>query len=383
MQKINTGLHKPVIFLNGTKYKLDKAYTFINGQKYEVWGEGGVQVDFISSTNINGTVFTVGEDWAAASSSSNILRLDISNLNNPTQIQSVNWGNVVQHNSFLSSSSNSVFFTTLNSHTHHKLLVTPTGSISVDKTLTSSSDATIIRGFTNDYVFGTKSLSQYVTNQTGHGTGRFVHYGDNYYWNTSLRYSTGAYPSPQSYYISGGLQLDANNIVANILNNGFNKAAYSGLTKIRDNYLEAAGLLDGNIICGLKSGTGSLGSAYHNAFVLTDKISFAELAVFPTDYDTVRCKHIFLGKIGTYYYVLRLPAYMGQTEEVKLFVLNEADLSVAYEKVLPNDPFDENSGALTFWQNSNVFPQISNTGFLSLAGLSSAGIRFARFSALI
>lgn len=394
MSKIDTGLHKPVTFINGTKYKLDKAYTFVNGVKQEIWGEIGVQVDFISSTGVlgGGIVFAIGENWANASASGNVFKLDISNLSNPTLTQSVAWGNVIEHNGFLSTANNLIFHTTLNTSSHNRLSLSENGSLSVIKNLTSSYAATgdvttSTRGFTENYVFNTSQLVQYVSPQIGSGTGRLITYGTKYYWNTEQRYSTGSYPNAYSYMSSGGLQLDANNIVVNLTGSGgsgFYKAAYSGLTKVRDEALVAAELLDGNVICGIKPGTSSLGTALHNAFVLTDKTSFAELAVFPTDYDTIRKQHKFLGKIGNYYYVLRLPAYYTDEKVVKLFLLNESDLSVAYEKDLPVDPFNENNGATTFWANATIFPQDSITGYLACStfDVNTLSLRIARFSGI-
>ena len=39
MKKIDTTLYKPVIFLNGSKKVLAKAWTFVNGEKIQLWGD--------------------------------------------------------------------------------------------------------------------------------------------------------------------------------------------------------------------------------------------------------------------------------------------------------------------------------------------------------
>ena len=90
MKKIDTTLHKPVIFLNGQKKVLAKAWTFINGTKVQLWGQDGVQVDYIRADGLLSgwnKMVAIGESWATVAGSRSgtpsVSRLNISNISSP------------------------------------------------------------------------------------------------------------------------------------------------------------------------------------------------------------------------------------------------------------------------------------------------------------
>lgn len=397
MKKIDTNLHKPVIFINGDKYKLDKAYTFVNGQKQMIWGESGVQIDYISSTGVlgGGKVFCISEYKAYAYQGYNIYQIDISNLSSPALITNpVLWGNVFDYNAYLSSGTDIIFQTYNNSTKQcNRLKIDGNGDVSAIKSFTFG--GTSVRGFVDNYVFSTSALTQVIssTSQT-----RFYTYGTDYYWNTEKKYSTGTWSSSpyQNYnavtYYSGRLQVDSNTVLINISANpggaytsGLYKATHNGLTKVSSNIITGMEMLDGDVICRtLYEGGGTyIGEPDPTSLALIDKTSFAELYKYPLNPD-IDHRLKFLGRIGNYYYVIIRPA-TNITGQAKLVLLSSNNLSVAYEKQLPDDPFNENNGNPTFWLNCNTVPQISQTGFLGVStyNTSTLGLRIVRFSGLI
>ena len=123
---------------------------------------------------------------------------------------------------------------------------------------------------------------------------------------------------------------------------------------------------------------------------IVQKRLISDLTTQSAYYDDVASgeKLRLIGKIDSYVYCLKIPSSAGTPDSViKLLLLNDNDFSVAYEKVLPNDPFNENYGYPTFWTDANAMtvPQISNTGFLSFGSYntSSLALRIVRFSGLI
>lgn len=396
MKKIDTNLHKPVTFINGTKYKLDKAWTFVNGEKKQIWGETGVQIDYISSTGTLscGTIFCIGETWACGSYNKNVYRIDISNLNNPTLITNpVAWGVAGYYSSYLSNGTDSIFhaYNSTNSQVN-RLKVDINGNVSAIKSFNYSGSS--LNGFVNNYAFSTTPLTHIVS--TTHTTTSYK-YGTDYYWNTEKKYTTGTWSSSpyQNYtavfYSEGGLQIDDNTLLINISANpgassshGLYKATYGGLTKVNSNQITRMKLLDGNVICRTLYQGGGLATQNSNTLAIIDKTSYAELHRYPSSSDNSHRIH-FLGKIDSYYYVITIPSSDTVSGEVKFVVLNSSDLSVVFEKQLPDDPFNEDNGKATFWVNGSCTPQISNTGFLAFSRFVPAtlSLRIARFSAFV
>ena len=120
------------------------------------------------------------------------------------------------------------------------------------------------------------------------------------------------------------------------------------------------------------------------AVSLLDSSSYSELYRYDTDYDNTGKILKFLGRIGNYYYVITMPSLANATGGVKIIALNKADLTVAFSKDLPADPFEENGGLITYWKNCSTVAQVSQTGFLGVSTYNSntLGLRVARFSAI-
>ena len=373
MTSINTGLHKPVTFINGTKYKLDKAYTFVNGVKQEIWGEGGVQVDYISSTGVLscGNIFSIGDNWANGSYNNSVSRLDINNLSNPSLIQQVAWGNVLRANCYQMSQQSGVFESwNKNNRTGYKLLESAqTGEITVDfsSQLTATSSATNFSGFVG--ITNSSIITVFSVYAGSAGTGHTPVYNKTFYWNNVAKY----FSEYDNLGYAGVMQTENESYLVNTSTSrisNIRKLTVSGVSGVLSQ-LSFSGFYDnGNIFVSC----------------ILNKIAKRAANDVGTDLYTYvsesgrYCK--LLGKIGSYIYVLDYPSTMLTTSEVKLVLLDETDLSVVYEKTLPVSPFNED---LNFWTSCVCYPQNTNTGFLAVStyNTSTLGLRVARFSALI
>lgn len=392
MTNINTNLHKPVIFINGTKYKLDKAYTFVNGVKQEIWGEGGVQVDYISSTGVlgGGIPFAIGENWLNCFYNNSIYRLNISNLSNPTLTQNVAWGNVVQNNNYQSTAENSSFNAwNSSSRTGYKININnASGALSVVQTqaftpTSSSTNYSALLGFTNSKAvnsFATlKSTKPYRTLQI------------DIYWNNVFKYTADA-SSTHTY--TGLLQKEANNLlIIKSKTNMVYSVSESGITQIGTfsgssiiDYTE--GLTNSwtckNLVCDnqyMYYASSGVSPMFIGKKSVNDVGTILERYNAPDSNTYLR----IIGMVNNNLYCLSLPSTGTPESEVKLILLNKEDFSVVYEKILPNDPFNENGGYPTFWTDSKTVPQISKTGFLAFGcyETSTLALRIARFSDLI
>lgn len=406
MKKIDTNLHKPVTFISGTKYKIDKAWTFLNGVKYQIWGESGVQIDYIKSDNYAyGYLNAIGENWAVSSWSGNTNRVNISNFTNPQLIQTVAWGGISQYNGFngyLSGNNSMIFQTSIN-----KITLNPsTGTLSAtsggayyDDGQTPTTVSSV--GISENYIAQAKSKSKgFVVPQTGRITN--IKYGTDFYWGGVLKYSCGREPASTS-DTSGTLYIDTSlrpvQVAADTFLVGLNgqdttnvgtyNATYSGLTKRSGTFMSGIYVLDGNILCRnyFYGSSGSLTNSQptQNMLALVDNSTLASLYTYGETYSpTNKVRLIFLGRLDDYYYCVQTPFDESATTGVKLILLNKADLSVAYQKDLPADPFNENNGTVKFWVNAYATAQISQTGFLGVASYNSTGLkwRVARFSGI-
>lgn len=395
MAKIDTNLHKPVIFINGTKYKLDKAYTFVNGVKKELWGASGVQVDYISSTGIfaGGDVFAIGEDWANVYHNFNIRRLDISNLSSPSLIQGVSWGNIIEYNNLFSNEYNTMEFvsaTNQYSGTNRtfNLLEINNGEITVKKSKILTRRSGGYLGWINDSVF------QYEMQKTS--TSSTTQYGAKIYSDNTLKYTIGTtgnklYPSDRFNYKA---YLDNKAILPLI--GGTDKGIYSldnsAYTKISSetwggstNYDTL--LYDNDRSVLLRGWFDSIGvaGAKNTALATYDPVSLTLIYKYQEPFGDSESR--FLKLVGTNddgILILSIPYDTNATSGVKLKLL-DTDMTVILEKDLPADPFNENGGKITFWFNCNAIPQCSKTGFLGVSTYNSStlDLRIARFSGLI
>lgn len=411
MQKIDTNLHKPVIFINGTKYRLDKAWTFVNGVKQQIWGESGVQIDYIKSDgNAFGYLGAIGEDWAVSWLNGNAMRINISNFTNPQLIQSVAWGSVTKYNGFLSTTNNMVFGNGVN-----KITLNPqTGVLSAVSLGNSAQPGSLTLayglGITNSYFVQAFNLTKTFITTTSHGSHiTTVTWGTEFYWSGTLKYTTGREPASATdtsgvvVYNNGmtPLQVGTNEIWARIQRRSGSSIiydlyslTYSGLTLVEgSSTLTGDLILDGNIICrnwfnGTTSGTSISGTTLpKTALSLLDKSTRTTLYTYDVPYvanTSNKNRLLFLGRIDNYYYVITMPYDPDATSGVKFVLLNAADLTVALEKALPSDPFNENEGKITFWYNAFSEAQISQTGFLGVYSYNSTTLkwRVARFSAV-
>lgn len=394
MKKIDTNLHKPIIFLNGTKYKLDKAWVFVNGEKKEIWGEGGVQVDYISSDGIlgGGYPFAISENWLNCYYNHTIYRLDISNLSSPSLVQSVAWGNLIRYNHYQSTANTKVFEGWNNAtRTNYKyLLDNTTGSMTVASSLaftptSSSTNISDYLGATNNYfidVFSTLvSMRPYqLWNRTS-------------YWNNTAKFGTSSV-APMFLYQNGN-----NTFIAKFTENATTslyqysdsvKTIVGGTPFTPVYYYSAYSPNVGAVTLGpaqLFTDSNYVYYAPNTGGVAKRPIGDLTQEIAYTDIDEGEILRL-LGKINNYIYCLKIPSDRDGTPDsvVKLILLNDTDLTPAFEKVLPNDPFNENYGYPTFWTNysASTVPQVSETGFLSFGSFDNSGLklRVARFSGI-
>ena len=377
MKKIDTNLHKPVIFINGDKYKLDKAYTFVNGQKQLIWGESGVQIDYISSTGIlgGGVPFAISENWVNVWNNNTIYRLDISNLTSPSLIQNLEWGAIKCCSYYQSTNSNAIFASWQNKTGRKISMDVNNGSMSVIQTSTisatySGTTGIDLLGITNsDFVSNYRVLQQLSP---------ITIWQNHIFWNGVEKYtdSIGGYGL--------AIQIDNNNIlvrqrVVAATSDGIYTFSDSGKTQIGTFYGKISDYIiydsDEIYYCSNLSGSNNLVKASANDVTV------------PLEYITADENRNFylFGKIGNYLYCLDKPTTNTVDSIVKFKLLDSNDLSVVYEKVLPNDPFNENSGLPTFWINATCIPQVSNTNFVGIGTYNSStlGLRIVRFSGLI
>lgn len=289
MQKIDTSLHKPVIFINGAKKVLEKAYTFVNGEKYEIWGSGGVQVDYISSTGTlgGGTPFAISENWVNCFYNNVIFRIDISNLSNPILIDQTSCGNINRYNNYQSTASNKIFSAWNNgSRTGYKLKMdNSTGIISIlsFSTITATSSATNLTsllGVTNNYLVN--QFSTLVSMRPTQVWNRYI------YWNNMQKYTTGY--TNCSYYFQ-----DSDDTFIGY-RNGLHRFSASGTTDLGISGFPAVSIFDdGTYIYATKNNT-----TVHKRAINDLGTDLYTYTISDTNY-----KICLLGQNGNYYIVYK------------------------------------------------------------------------------
>lgn len=371
MKKIDTNLHKPVTFIGGNKYILDKAWVFVNGVKNIIWGQSGVQIDYISSTGSlgGGNIFAIGENWVNCYNNNTVYRIDISNLSNPTLVQNVAWGNVLRYNGF--QSANDFVFESWNTATRtaSKLSVDSNGGVSVlDSsaiTATSSSTNTTFFAGTTDNKF-LCVFSEIVSFQPT------TTYKRSYYWNNVLKYAENNQVGS-----IGSLCQTTSSAVLIKKGSAVYSATESALTSLGVNVSSVDSMYDnGNVYC-LSADSGNN---------RVNKYASNDLANVLYYYTAGVGKKIkIIGAVSGNLYVLVVPtANISSASEVKFVILDMADMTSIHEEVLPNDPFNENNGLPTFWTDCQGMFQVSQTGFVGVSTYNSntLGLRIARFSTI-
>lgn len=400
MKQIDTTLHKPVVFVDGKKKVLDKAWVFVNGEKKMLWGESGVAIDFITAEVESGTwsLAGIGEKWLWASGSSTVKIFDITNLSNPLLKSSVAWGSNWRYNGYQTVDGQYVFYGQ-NSKTLNKLLVNPlTGEASVGESYTTTADMSLLTK--TNYWIGYKNLSVRYTRPGATTTGfTTFNYGTQWVFNSAIRFTTGRKPSGvgdtadyKFQYSSGGIQINNTDILVNISSDGYSTGAgayklnYNGFTKVTENSVLNPVMLDGNRVVGKRSyasGSGLYRTSYDYALLLYDSVAFQLVAEFAVDSKTHTIS--FLGRNGDYYYVIKRPK-KSQVGGVSLLLLSKDDLSVVYEQEMPSDPFNEYNGNCDYWLGGGADAYVSQSGFVGFKGSTTSGNtvgRIVRFSALM
>lgn len=366
MKRIDTTLHKPVIFLNGQKRVLDKAWTFINGEKVQLWGQEGVQIDYIKADGLISGITkpkAIGSNWLVAGSDrvyyENINRIDISNLSNPTLVQQVGWG-TARYNGFKSQDSGLYYFDASVSagttSAGNELTVNPeNGVVSVVRSNSTTQDnSASFRGTTNSYfIYCHQRRSGQPINRV---------YGSDIYFNTSLRVSIGT--TSDWYYITDDFftQVSASDVLANT-NKGLHTLNYNGITQKSSSQFNILMLDGGDLVC--QDG---------NKISLVDKDSLTEGLSYTASTGT---NLTFVGRNGNFYYIVERDTATGLTT---LKLLRKTDFALSYVKDLPSDPFGDE---IDFWASFNVSPIVSKSGFLAIGGNTSGQTRIVRFSSLL
>lgn len=372
MKKIDTNLHKPVTFIGGNKYILDKAWVFVNGVKNIIWGQSGVQIDYISSTGSlgGGNLFAIGENWVNCYNNNTVYRIDISNLSNPTLVQNVAWGNVLRYNGF--QSANDFVFESWNTATRtaSKLSVDSNGGVSVldssaiTATSSSTNTTTFVGATDNKIVCAFSEITSIQPTTV---------YKRSFYWSGVLKYA-------ESNWV-GGLgtlcQTTSSSVLIKKGTSAIYSATESGLTSLGVNVSFVDSIYDnGNVYC-LSADSGNN---------VVNKYASNDLGNVLYSYSEGVGKKIkIIGAVSGNLYVLVVPtANISSASEVKFVILDMADLTSIHNEVLPNDPFNENNGVPTFWIDCKGMFQVSQTGFVGVStyNANTLGLRIARFSTI-
>lgn len=389
MKKIDTTLHKPVIFLNGEKKVLAKAWTFINGEKKLLWGQPGIQVDLIKSDGIvssTNRIKAIGDDWLVMATFANqINRIDISNISTPTLLQTVSWGDSLgdyRNSGYLSDSTKFVFYGVYGDTLNRMACDYSTGVVTVEKSYVMSNSERKIGDIGNSSI-GSKDKKRSVNGGT-------LRWGSDVYVNNSLAYSVGNYSSTTSYgplisfqylqYSSSAWYIRCLAQGSYSSQNGLSRMTTSGITKINSTSINSLEdyFLDGNNIAGVYS------SMARNTVELINKDSLSVVSsntLGDTNYEIK-----LVGRIGSCYYVIKTPrSHVNNLGlETTLYLLDATDLTnVVYTQTLPTDPFGEYNGTSEFWNACYVSAQNSGSGFLGVSADASGKIRVVRFSELL
>lgn len=105
----------PVTFVNGTKKRLVKGVTFINGSKVVLWDTNNLQIDYIDTTLANGatqvmTAFFANKNYVAYSYNNTVTRLEALNPASPTVDGQVSMGDVLGFSSVDSDGTTAVYY---------------------------------------------------------------------------------------------------------------------------------------------------------------------------------------------------------------------------------------------------------------------------------
>ena len=386
MKQIDSTIHKPVIFLNGQKKVLDKAWIFINGEKKMLWGQPGVQLDYIVGngllTNYNRLV-AIGETWATmagvGSANPNVSRLNISNLSSPVVVQTVGWGYDLRNNTYLSDGNKLVFYGyNYDSRVLNRLGCSfSDGVVSVEKSYTTAGQTIIgdIGSSSIEYETLKRIFTQPQTLTRQYGT--------RFYVNGSSVYSVGHQPSSVSDGNYGPRLSDVGVQYSN--------SAWYGTFSGSGSYATDGGTWT----IGTASASKVSSTAYNMMLVDGENIVVGDSAVRLVDKTslsvvyssetlaTTGMTYKVIGRNGDYYYVVQYPSTAVLDGVVTLYLLDKDDLSTVYTQVLPTDPFNEYSGVSTFWNNCYVSQQVSGSGFLGVSTSGNAQFRIIRFSELL
>ena len=389
MKKIDTALHKPVIFLNGQKKVLSKAWMFVNGEKKMLWGQPGVQVDLIKSDGIvssTNRIKAIGDDWLVMATFANqINRIDISNISNPTLLQTVSWGDSLgdyRNSGYLSDSTKFVFYGVYGDTLNRMACDYSTGVVTVEKSYVMSNSERKIGDIGNSSI-GSKDKTRSIN-------GGSLRWGSDVYVNNSLAYSVGNYSSTSSYgplisfqylqYSSSAWYIRCLAQGSYSSQNGLSRMTISEITKINSTSINSLEdyFLDGNNIAGVYP------TMVRNTVELIDKDLLSVVSsntLGDTNYEIK-----LVGRIGSCYYVIKIPRSRVNNLglETTLYLLDATDLTnVVYTQTLPTDPFGEYNGTGEFWNNCFVCAQNSGSGFLGVSEDASGKIRVVRFSELL
>lgn len=378
MREIDTRVHKPVVFINGAKKILDKGITFVNGQKKYLWGMDGVPVDYISVDGVDcGGVYSIGESWMHTTNNGYVTKFDITNTSNPIADQSIAWGTVYQNSGFQSDGTTAIFGTTAGNKIGIDIA---TGNASVVASYatppTPSSQNDVLNPslcITNSYNCGWLSVRSGSSSST-------LLAGNNWYWNGTRKYTTATARDPLRVNDTTAIQIDTDTFLINLISN-----STSGLYSANPTSVSRLGglmndlvMLDGQYLCGV---TNYSGTTTVSTFVLYDKSTRAAVRTY--SHSTATEQLTLLGRIGDNYYLLVCPKDSTATTGAKLLLKDKDTFTTVHEQDLDPDPFNENSGDVSFWNTATAIPMVSYTGFLNVSTNSYNKMRCARVGELL
>ena len=298
-------------------------------------------------------VFAIGKNWinVVKKNTYNTYHIDLST--NTPSITTINLGEVQEANAYLSNANN-MFFSSrdVTNKIFRKLKMnTSTGELTEELSVTGGSR---ILGFTENAI--ATVLSQ--------RDGSTAYYYDHVYWNGVEKYTL-----PRSNRLYGEyIQVSDDTLgIIKVTN-----AKYATITE--SGYTEVGTIQTG----GSASNFGFLRNKNEifNTTTTILKTDFTGNYIYrrsnsnpisPLNSYTGGTNNMIgaIGILNNYMYCINLSNYpWSESSVVKLIILDVSDWSVVYEKVLPNDPFNEYDGLPTFWVKASCIATESYTGYL-------------------
>lgn len=358
----------PVTFVNGTKKRLVKGVTFINGEKVVLWDTNNLQIDYIDTTLANGatqvmTAFFANKNYVAYNYNNTVTRLDVLNPASPTVDGQVSMGDVLGFSSVDSDGTTAVYYAknvASGTTTFNQLNVgVADGSIVASNSQSYSSSWNVralgyLGAWLNANGIGNSLSNRYI----------FVRDGESNLYSYQAVTTSGSL----SGYIAGEpafTKIDANTFVGRLQqyssDTTIGEFTTSGYTVKSSPVGYRDFLTDGNTVACAGDG---FGLYTRNTSGLYAEISHT--ANLPDHFERL------VGKCRNHYYTVAYPTVAGGTFYLRIWDANGA----LVETVELTDLSYPSAEATSKYYTQLVFvPQVSQTGYLCFRGGANKIVR--------